>query len=224
MYYVIGDVHGNYELLMELESQLLSDAELIFVGDLIDRGLNSKDVISFIRENSCLCVRGNHDEYMVKQLFKTPSQWEEDLDFYEWLESGGIMTLLSYGISGEYADFFTNPENRNHIFFNDAKWLSALPYYIELDSPTINGRKIVISHSSIGNRWNERNQNSFKNYVTNNRTKPVNVEGIYNIYGHTPSENVKVGEYSASIDTGAYYSKKLSALEIPTLKIITTEV
>ena len=51
--YIIGDVHGCYNTLMELIAKLPKDAKLCFVGDLIDRGPNSKDV-----------VEGEHTEWM----------------------------------------------------------------------------------------------------------------------------------------------------------------
>ena len=45
MYYIIGDVHGHYDTLMRLVDRLPQDAELIFVGDLIDRGSQSAEVV-----------------------------------------------------------------------------------------------------------------------------------------------------------------------------------
>ena len=222
MYYVIGDVHGQYELLMDLESQLPPDANLIFVGDLIDRGPDSKEIIRFVRENGCQCVRGNHEEYMINQGQTNNVPWCENIYFYEWLENGGMMTLFSYGIIGEYEKFFNNPDNENHIFFDDTKWLSTLPYYIELDSPKVNGRNVVISHSSIGNMWYNRHGSEFKKHVIFNRNIPTDTKNIFNIFGHTVTKEIVVNDFSASIDTGAFSRKKLSALQIPDLKIFST--
>ena len=49
--YIIGDIHGCYNTLMELVDTLPKDAELIFVGDLIDRGKDSLKIIDFIKDN-----------------------------------------------------------------------------------------------------------------------------------------------------------------------------
>ncbi len=64
-HYVIGDVHGEFDTLMALVAKLSKDAKLIFVGDLIDRGAKSKEVIEFVRQNNHLCVLGNHEELML---------------------------------------------------------------------------------------------------------------------------------------------------------------
>ena len=64
MTYIIGDVHGNFQTLKALISKLPKNSEIIFVGDLVDRGLNSKEVIEFIRINNYKCVLGNHEKLM----------------------------------------------------------------------------------------------------------------------------------------------------------------
>ena len=63
-HYVIGDVHGEYDALIKLVSKLPKDAKLIFVGDLVDRGSRSAEVVKFVRDGGHLCVMGNH-EYMM---------------------------------------------------------------------------------------------------------------------------------------------------------------
>ena len=52
--YVIGDVHGEYKTLLALIAKLPKNAQLIFVGDLIDRGEYSADIIHFVRKNNHL--------------------------------------------------------------------------------------------------------------------------------------------------------------------------
>ena len=44
-HYIIGDIHGEYKILLKLIAKLPKDAKLIFVGDLIDRGLQSREII-----------------------------------------------------------------------------------------------------------------------------------------------------------------------------------
>ena len=50
--YVVGDVHGCFHTLQNLLTRLPKDAELIFVGDLCDKGNFSKDVIDFVIQNN----------------------------------------------------------------------------------------------------------------------------------------------------------------------------
>jgi len=60
-HYIIGDIHGEYQTLLALVAKLPKDAKLIFVGDLIDRGLQSRELVEYIRKNNHQVVRGNHE-------------------------------------------------------------------------------------------------------------------------------------------------------------------
>lgn len=100
--YCIGDIHGRLDLLEELHEMILADASgfdgskgIIYLGDFIDRGSQSKQVIDLLVEQplagfEAVTLLGNHEQTM--------------LDFLEypeaaaaWLEFGGQVTLLSYG-------------------------------------------------------------------------------------------------------------------------------
>ena len=65
-HYVIGDVHGEYEMLLALVNKLPKDAKLIFVGDLVNRGLRSSEVIAFVRKNAFAVIQGNHETYLLE--------------------------------------------------------------------------------------------------------------------------------------------------------------
>ena len=74
----IGDIHGEIEKLNELLNQLApqKDDTLVFLGDYIDRGLNSKEVINCLIELSkntnCIFLKGNHEDLLLKVLQKFP--------------------------------------------------------------------------------------------------------------------------------------------------------
>jgi serine/threonine protein phosphatase 1 len=61
---VIGDVHGGFDTLIKLIEKLPND-NICFVGDLIDRGPKSAQVVDFVIENNYDCVLGNHEELMI---------------------------------------------------------------------------------------------------------------------------------------------------------------
>ena len=65
MTYIIGDVHGEFDSLRLLTDKLPKDSNLIFVGDLVDRGKKSKEVVEFVKSNNYLCVLGNHEKMMI---------------------------------------------------------------------------------------------------------------------------------------------------------------
>jgi len=223
--YIIGDVHGYYEKLMRLVRKLPKDAALVFVGDLIDRGADSAKVIAFIRENGHLCVRGNHEAFMITQRYTPGQPWTADDAYALWMENGGAATLESYGLHDYTA---LRQEGRSPLlqpFYRDIEWLRTLPYYLELEGCEVNGRKVVVSHASVSRIWELRKTDvkRFNALVVSNRDIPTPVEGVYNVFGHTPLREAKLYDYAARIDTGPYLYGTLSALEVPSLRVISSE-
>ena len=64
---LIGDVHGYYDLLIELISNIPDD-DIYFVGDLIDRGKDSLKTLKFVMERNFKLVIGNHEKLMLDYL------------------------------------------------------------------------------------------------------------------------------------------------------------
>ena len=67
---VIGDVHGHYDGLMTLLEAIApnSDDRVYFLGDLIDRGPKSAQVVNFVRQSSYPCLLGNHELMLLEVL------------------------------------------------------------------------------------------------------------------------------------------------------------
>ncbi len=78
----IGDVHGMFDLLLKLIDKLPKNNELCFLGDLIDRGPESKEVVDYVRDNNHLCVMGNHEDMMLDAFTHIES---ENI----WIYNGG---------------------------------------------------------------------------------------------------------------------------------------
>ncbi|HEY9632489.1 MAG TPA: metallophosphoesterase family protein [Coleofasciculaceae cyanobacterium] len=114
---VIGDVHGHYDTLMTLLDAIAlnSDDSVYFLGDLIDRGPQSAQVVDFVKESGYSCLLGNHEQMLLDIL--------GDGEIYgpalqAWLYSGGHSTINSYGDKGVRQD---------HL-----DWMRTLPTYIDL--------------------------------------------------------------------------------------------
>ncbi|MEN6620280.1 MAG: metallophosphoesterase family protein, partial [Smithella sp.] len=98
-YFAIGDIHGCLDKLQKLINKLPINKELdtlVFIGDYIDRGSFSKEVIDYVinlrsRFNNVVCLSGNHEQMFLNYLAGT--------DEIMYLYNGGNATLLSYGIS-----------------------------------------------------------------------------------------------------------------------------
>lgn len=102
--YAIGDIHGAVDALDRLLEKIekdaggLDQAQLIFLGDYVDRGADSKGVIERLvalkkKYKNAVFLKGNHEAVMLDFL----SDPEAAL---EWLEWGGDQTLRSYGVAG----------------------------------------------------------------------------------------------------------------------------
>ena len=215
MHYVIGDVHGNYKNTISLVEKLPSDATLIFVGDLVDRGGESAQVVKFIRENAHFCVMGNHEEQMITfgKLFIDNYENGRSLPSHSiWFSNGGADTLLSYGlislVDGR-PEIKENEFEKLEIFKSDIEWMQSLPLYLELDAKHSSGKPVVVSHASITSVWELRSIDSefttFSKTATTSRKNPQPDAPIFNIFGHSPQEfGVEVEDHYVNVDTGCY--------------------
>ncbi|WP_371931502.1 metallophosphoesterase family protein [Roseovarius sp. MMSF_3359] len=141
--YAIPDIHGQRAMLEEALARIDHDggrdAKVVFLGDYVDRGPDSRGVIELLMEGQAAgrnwtILRGNHDQLFLDFLdtgkihnarFSNPD--------YTWLHErlGGAATLASYGVLASEA-------RPNHAEATAAvpdahrAWLSGLPYYLEL--------------------------------------------------------------------------------------------
>lgn len=122
---IIGDVHGNAEKLTRAVDALAStDRELIFVGDYINKGLGSREVIETLiklgeSHPGAVFLRGNHDHALLK--------WLDGGDFREFMLHGGLATIASYvpePRSGVFEDFCKTYPREHREFLQ-----STLAYY-----------------------------------------------------------------------------------------------
>lgn len=115
---IIGDVHGHYDGLMNLLEEVApaSSDQVYFLGDLIDRGPKSAEVVKFVRNSQYPCLLGNHEVMLMRAVY------EGELDrriLQFWIQAGGDATIASYGEAG--------------ILKSDIDWISTLPTYLDLE-------------------------------------------------------------------------------------------
>jgi serine/threonine protein phosphatase 1 len=116
---LIGDVHGHYDGLMQLlESiELGREDKLYFLGDLVDRGPKSAQVVEFVRQNNYPCVLGNHEQMFLDAF---ANDFARSPALPTWLYGGGQSTLASYK---------TVPQS---WLVEHLQWMQELPWYIDL--------------------------------------------------------------------------------------------
>ena len=103
--YAIGDIHGRADLLQQMHQMILEDASkkgaslqnvIIYLGDYVDRGLESRDVIELLLGDplpnfETIHLRGNHEELFLSFL-------EDPAKGPSWFGLGGDATVYSYGV------------------------------------------------------------------------------------------------------------------------------
>jgi serine/threonine protein phosphatase 1 len=115
---IIGDVHGQYAALMALLEaiEIAPEDQIFFLGDLIDRGPQSAEVVSFVREHDHTCLLGNHEQMLIEAF---PNHQLQPKLFQAWLYSGGSTTLDSY-------------RGDTQQLLADVEWMRTLPLYKDL--------------------------------------------------------------------------------------------
>jgi serine/threonine protein phosphatase 1 len=203
--YAIGDIHGCFRAMKDLienKIQLTKADKLIFLGDYIDRGPDSKKVLDYIIElqnnhYDIITLRGNHESMFI-------NAWYNESAVSKWIINGGSETLLSFGtdklknIDSKYLHFLENLkfyyELDKYIFvhagFNDSLddpfsdyycmlWNSREQYFNSL----LNDRTIIHGHAPVP-------LNIIQKQITNNA-------GVINIDGGCAYANARYGKLIA---------------------------
>lgn len=113
----IGDVHGHYQGLMVLLEAIAPTTadQIYFLGDLIDRGPESAQVVEFVKQSPYACLMGNHELLMLDAF---PNHQISQPALQAWLYSGGRETVISYGEPG--------------VAVEHLEWMRSLPPYLDL--------------------------------------------------------------------------------------------
>ncbi len=165
--FAIGDIHGCAKSLRTLIETIApqSDDEVIFLGDYIDRGPDSRDVVEQIISLQQICnvvpLRGNHEIMFLGVVLS-------GLDPAIWLNSGGLATLSSYGgalhrVPAEHMAFFRSLvpfHETNHEIFVHACYEAQLPMNEQSDAmtywthlgdawpgPHSSGKRVFVGHT-----------------------------------------------------------------------------
>ncbi len=213
----IGDVHGCAKTLRALLGRLdpQKDTHLVFVGDYIDRGPDSKGVIDLLIDLRARCrctfLRGNHEAMMLAYLDGVDINGSPAGDL--WSINGGKQTLGSYlrpdgqvAIPPAHVDFLRQTElyaDHDDFFFVHAGLLPHLTVAANMDEDDENVYLWERSHLSAGKlAWE----------------KPV-------VCGHTPHSDPINREQLLMIDTGCVYHLRpqfgrLCAVHLPARRFV----
>jgi serine/threonine protein phosphatase 1 len=217
MLYAIGDIHGSIGKLRALLAEIAPepDDHLVFLGDYIDGGFGSREVVSVLLELSCRCtfLMGNHESMFLHFLGeRAPAYGRSEL----FLKHGGAQTLSSFGLEPDFALSQLDPAHRG--FFE-----SLVLYHVEPG--------LLFVHGGLGERpWAEVSleralqlanaQDILWDRTTGDREHRL---GVTVVYGHTSIREHRVRwrlPYSIGIDTGVSFGGPLTAIRLPDMNIV----
>lgn len=198
--YVISDVHGQFDALMEMLRviKFTEEDELYILGDVIDRGPKSIECIKWIMmQDNVLALLGNH-ELMLYDTYIHDAQ-------------------AIYHSLTEIRENMSKEEQQNIM-----KWIEDLP---ECKLITINGKKFYLNHTqAVSNDYfkEELVDRMFPDYSTYDNYNDLTIKDIISIHGHVPTMEMRrwnnqkkdssiwknKSETIIDIDCGAGYPKE----------------
>lgn len=216
--YAIGDIHGRLDLLDDLLFRIDADdrargsgvrTEIIFLGDLVDRGPDSAGVVARALElkaqgRAVRFLMGNHEEVFVKAMRGS----REALRFL--VKIGGRATILSYGIPPEQYDALDYDELADMLA---AKVPAAHVDFLAGFEDQIRIGDYLFVHAGVRPRvpFAEQAGGDLR-WI---RGEFLDYRGAHDamiVHGHTITDDVDEQPNRIGIDTGAFASGRLTAL------------
>lgn len=215
--YAVGDIHGRSDLLIDLLRRVEEDAAqfpgrplTVFLGDYIDRGDHSNEVLDCLSvieregEAELVFLRGNHEQMMLDFL-KSPERGGR------WLRFGGLATLMSYGIRGitgtiaaemlpELGERLSGAVDPAHVAF-----LSHLPLWFRA------GNLLFVHAGADPALPPEEQDPDVLMWGMPAFGKTPRADGLWVVHGHTIVEAPRAARGVVSVDTGAYVTGRLTA-------------
>lgn len=217
--YAIGDIHGRLDLLEQMLAKIHAELQrrparktlLVFVGDLIDRGPSSAQVIERLRTYrregiQPVFLLGNHEEVLLRILRG------DDSLIASWLEFGGLQCLQSYGVDATRLSGRSDDELveiiRGVVPASHVKFLDSF-----IDSCRFGDYLFVHAGIRPGVELEQQRQADLR-WIREPFLFDDTDHGFVVVHGHTISSEVEERPNRIGIDTGAYRTGVLTAVAI----------
>src|SRR5262249_13832438 len=184
---------------------------IVFLGDLIDRGPHSKEVIEFVRTYRpgfarVYVIAGNHEELMLRAI-------DGDAEALQtWLTSGGSATAKSYGVT-------LDPAERIELEQISKKLEAAVPQnhiaFLRSATDSIRFGDYLLAHAGVrpGIALTEQTANDLR-WIRRPFLESELDHGFVVVHGHSKQTEIEEKKNRVGIDTGAYRSGVLTAMWI----------
>lgn len=215
-YLAISDIHGQYDelcVLLQLARYTPGVDQLILMGDYIDRGPKSKEVLELVMQletQGAIVLSGNHEAIMhAAYTYHSKEAWSHWVD-----RCRGDATLASFGLSAKM-------HTKNAEIERILRWIPTLPLYYELDD-------VIFVHAGVTNdeplhRMSKRtllwSRDEFFTHYTGDKLV---------VFGHTTTPRLHQDPYNSDvyfgrriigIDGGSSVGGQLHCLEYPSLRV-----
>jgi serine/threonine protein phosphatase 1 len=207
---IIGDIHGCLDMIKRLIDRINwqpGNDRLIFLGDYIDRGENSKGVVDFILalsrcSSGVECLIGNHEALFLDYL--------NGRDRRIFLSNGGWITVEGYlAEKSEEEEALVPPDHMS--FYQSLKSFIELEEYYIVHAGFKPG--VHVKDQELNDMIWIRDQFIYTEYDFGKRV----------IFGHTPFDEPFIMENKIGLDTGAVYGNRLTCLELPEFRFHSVE-
>ncbi len=214
--YAIGDIHGRRDCLDALLRAIDADdarrgkaaTTLVFLGDLIDRGGQSRAVVERLMaletERSCVFVIGNHEEILI-------SAWEGDTPSTRLLHRvGGRETLISYGVTE--VDYDAADIDRVTRMVGEHVPAAHIGFLRKFRDSYRSGDYLFVHAGVKPGVAIEAQSPRDMRWIRNTFLDDDRDHGAMVVHGHSISAQVEERPNRIGIDTGAYGSGRLTAV------------
>ena len=217
--YAVGDIHGRFDLLSKLVKKIEADSKtetekktLIFLGDNVDRGEHSKEVIEFLlhklpQDMTPIFLRGNHEDVMLRFLKG------DYIVGADWLKFGGIATLASYGVNPYVPGVLENMR----VLRNSLAGNMPLPHkkFIATTELSHTSGDYFFVHAGVrpGVKLDKQKPEDLM-WSRNLFIASTRNHGKLIVHGHTIVPRPEVRPNRIAIDTGAYATGRLTCVKL----------
>lgn len=218
--YAVGDVHGRLDLLDVMLERIGVDASkaqagrriLVFLGDYIDRGPNSKGVIDTLIDGlpagfEAHFLKGNHEAILLNFL---DGAWSLD----NWVLNGGDATMRSYGVDTDFLARLRVPTEVWREALREALPQSHLQFLRALELSVSFGDYLFVHAGVKPGVTLERQSEADLIWIRAPFLDHAQPFGKIVVHGHTPGSVPVMRSNRIGIDTGAVFTGRLTAVRL----------
>lgn len=219
--YALGDIHGRYDLMIAMLRAIVEDGDVrpddrnchvIFLGDYIDRGARSRQVIDALKRLSegalpgVVVLRGNHEQALINFI-------DDPWAGRDWLGYGAAPTIADYGLPSPPA----RPDRATLFSLRDALVVAMgedLDFLRSLPSHAASG-DVLFTHAALVSD-DDTGASGLRPELWGHRSATTDwpIQGKLLVHGHYDGPEPISRPGRICVDTGAYYSGRLTAVRL----------